>query len=279
MLEDGQIGWILARDVTVIGDASTLPVAAADSPVYAAMQAFSLQTGASGVDCRDRLADGLLIQVPPDAEPVAIQINGVPIRMVATIFVQSQPQSALEIYVLEGRASITAQGQTLDVPAGIRYMLPMAHDNTPTGDLEIHPFAPDVLASLPLQLLPHLPDPLVASNDRVPQIIGVEECSIVAGRGEIFCPVYFINRDGDAISRMDVEFVYAPLGEWEGSTRENPQLLTGTTSSGVLGWGVSCSLAVGENFIGPIRWSMTISDENGHTSEPFEAIFNCVEGS
>jgi hypothetical protein len=116
-----------------------------------------------------------------------------------------------------------------------------------------------------------------AAVDLRPYIVGVEACSVVSNRGETTCPLYFFNGDGDAITRMDVEFVYAPQGEWESNFREPPTLIEGTYTSGTLAWGGTCSLGAA-NFIGPVVWSITITDESGHVSAPFEAAFNCVDG-
>lgn len=125
--------------------------------------------------------------------------------------------------------------------------------------------------------MPQAVDPLAALDTTIPTVVGVEQCAVVSDTGDMGCPLYFVNPDGDAITQMDVEFVYAAQGTWEGNQHTDLTLLAGDLTAGVLAWNVSCSLA-GENFIGPVEWRITLTDEAGHQSAPFEASFNCVDG-
>ncbi len=139
------------------------------------------------------------------------------------------------------------------------------------------PYAAGDVEALPLALLPETVDPPAALVDDVPHIIGMESCRVISNAGETICPIYFANRDGDAITRMEVHFVSAPQGEWTGSIRENPVLVEGNSVSGALSWGITCSTGKA-CFIGPVVWSITLTDAAGNVSEPFEASFNCVGG-
>jgi hypothetical protein len=154
----------------------------------------------------------------------------------------------------------------------------MTAASTPDGIPRIEPYTAEDVRNLPLSLLPEPIDPTAPLNTDIPVIVGVEACAIIADRGTTVCPLYYLNPDGDAIVRMDVEFVSAPLGVWQGSIRQSPERIVGDNISGVLAWDSTCSLQGGVNFIGPVMWSITITDEEGHISEPFEAQYNCVEG-
>lgn len=265
MQADGSVGWIPARRVSV--DDTALPEVAADAPVYTNLQAITLVTGASG--------SGLLIQML-DA-PVLLQINGVQLDITSTVFVRSIPGNMLEIDVLDGHGRFTANETTVHVPAGGHLLVPLSERNVPVGEMTVALYESDHASNLPLALLPQAIDPLVALDAIHPAVVSVEECDVVSNRGDTACPLQFVNPDGDAIVQMDVEFVYAPMGTWEGSQNENPTLLEGDMRAGVLSWTISCSLA-GENFIGPVQWLITLEDAAGNRSAPFEAAFNCVDG-
>ena len=126
-------------------------------------------------------------------------------------------------------------------------------------------------------MLPELVELEPADADSVHQLVGQETCNVVSRRGDVACPIHFVNADGDSIARMDVEFVYAAQGEWTSSERIDPPLMDGDNFSGRIAWDVSCTLG-SENFISPVTWSVTITDENGNTSEPMEVWFSCVDG-
>ena len=274
VLEDGRVGWIWAGSVTGLGDDAELPMVRSDTPVYASMQAFTFRSG-DVPTCSSAPEDGILIQARSELNEAQLQINGAEVTLDATVFVQSQPGKSLTIEVLEGAATITATGFAATVRAGARAVIPMTENNTPTGLMRIEPFASQDVANLPVTLLPETVNPVGSLDGEIPYIAGVENCQVVSGRGETICPLHFVNPDGDLITQMTVEFVDAPEGEWKGSVHNSPELMDGDTRSGRLAWNVSCSLG-NACFIGPVRWSITLTDQAGHVSDPFEASFNCV---
>lgn len=276
LLEDGRVGWLPAGRVTVIGDTNTLPVASLNTPVYEPMQAFTLQSGQQARLCDEAPEDGVLIQTPDDAVP--LKVNNVPMLVNGSVFMQSHPGGQQTIEVLSGETQVTVGNLTGSVPEGMRAVIPMSDENTPAGGLSVVPFASEDIASLPLNLLPEAVDPTAGFADTAPHIVGLEPCRVISNAGETVCPVYFANRDGDEIVRMDVEFVSAPEGQWTGSTEEMPPLVEGDSVSGAVGWGATCSLGRGGNFIGPVNWSITLTDAAGNVSRPFMASFNCVDG-
>lgn len=276
VLDDGTVGWIPARNVSVIGDENTLPEVQRDTPLYASMQAFQFHSDHQ-MCTNNTIESGILIQVPSELEPVPLRINGVEITLNATAFVQSQADGSMTIAMLDGIGQIRVDEVTAWVPAGTRVLIPMSEQDTPNGVMQFAPYKSEAVADLPVALLPEAVDVLAPLANETPQIIGGEPCNVVSGQGETICPLHFVNYDGDAITRMEVEFLYAPQGEWTGSVREPPILMDGNDSSGTLAWNITCSLGAA-NFIGPIRWNITLTDSAGHKSDPFEASFNCVAG-
>lgn len=276
VLDNRQVGWIPANRITILGDAEALPIVQADTPVYNSMQAFSLQSGAQQPECAEAPENGILIQAPSGLENVPLQINGVEIALNSTMFVQSQPGGDLTIEVLDGTARVTANDFSAYMLEGMRAVVPMSKDNLPTGLMRVELYASEDVAHLPLTLLPDLIDLATMPERETAHIVGVEKCTVLADRGETICAVHFVNPDGDAITRMDVEFVNAPQGKWNSSAQEPPALLDGDNISGRLAWNATCSLG-GEIFIGPVVWSITLTDAQGNVSEPFEASFNCVD--
>lgn len=274
VLEDGRVGWVSARDVTVIGEEAGLPVVERDAPLYEAMQAFSLNSGEQSSSCAPA---GVLIQTPDSVTPIPLQINGIEIKVDSTVFAQSQSGTGLQIMVLEGTAQITAGEFTATAPAGTSVVIPLSTDHQLLPGARVVAFAADAVAQVPLALLPRAIDLQPALNNQTPQLVGAHPCDVVSGKGEATCPLHFVNRDGDALTRMDVSFLQAPQGEWTGSVVEPPQVIAGDAYGGQIAWMPSCTLGAA-NFIGPVRWAITLTDEQGHTSPPFEASFNCIDG-
>lgn len=276
-LPGGEIGWIPARRATVLGEVDSLPVASEDTPIYAAMQAFTFRSGATDPACASAPESGILIQSPADAKATRLWINGVEFAARATLFAQAAPEGEFSIEVLDGEVTITVADETITAPAGVRVVIPLSSGYAPSGHMHVEPYAPPDIENLPFALLPQAVDAAVAFDNPDPLLIGQKECNVVSDRGETLCALHFVNLDGDAIVNLTTEFVYAAQGKWEGSTHQTPEIVEGNTVSGDLAWPVSCSLG-GANFIGPVIWSVTITDESGHVSEPFTASFNCVDG-
>lgn len=275
VLEDGQAGWFSARNVTVMGDLDTLPVANLHTPVYASMQAFTLDRHTEAHECADVSLNGVLIQVPADTNAVPLQVNGIAMMVNGTLFVQTSETDGQMIEVLAGEAQVTLGDFTTVVPRGNRVIIAPTDGNLTTRQMRVEPYAPADFDALPVSLLPESIDVTSAFNNTAPQIVGLERCRVISNSSESVCPLHFVNRDGDAITRIDVEFVSAPQGEWTGSVYDNPLLVRGDSVSGALAWTPTCSLGA-PCFIGPVVWSITLTDAAGHVSEPFQASFNCV---
>lgn len=276
-LPSGEIGWIPARRATVLGEVGSLPVASEDTPVYAAMQAFTFRSDTQEPACSSAPESGILLQSPAGDAPTRLWINGVDFITSATLFIQAMPEGEFSIDVMDGSATLTAGDETIAVPAGVRVVIPLSSGYAPRGHMHVEPYAAPDVENLPFALLPQAVDVAAAFDNPDPLLVGQKSCNVISDRGDTICALHFVNLDGDSITQLKTEFVYAAQGTWEGSVRENPALIEGDMVSGDLAWTVSCSLG-GANFIGPVIWSVTITDESGPVSAPFEARFNCVDG-
>lgn len=257
-----------------MGEEDGLPVVETDTPVYESMQAFTFISGQNPESCA---ASGILIQAPAGSGGVPLQINGVEITLNSTIFVQSQPTAVMKIVVLDGVVQVTANRFTVTAPAGTQVIVPISADNLPVDGTTVVPYLAQEIAQLPFDLLPTAINPRSALSNPTPQIVGIEPCNVVSNQGATICPLHFVNYDGDALTRLEVIFLQAPQGDWADNVIEPPQIITGNEFSGQLAWEPSCSLGAA-NFIGPVKWGITLTDENGQVSPTFVASFNCVDG-
>lgn len=273
VLEDGRIGWMLSNDVVVLGDASALPVVKVDTPVYEPMQAFLLYSNGEN-DCADSPSSGVLMQVPSQESVARFQVNGVDVSFTETLFLSRDAQEALVIDVLGGQARVSVNGFVTALPTSTRVIVPMSSDSLPMGTPHSALTPTDSLTGLPFGWLER-PVTLEPLNAPSPVIVASEPCDVVSNRGTTTCPIHFVNPDGDAITRMTVDLIYAPSGTWEGSDIASPELVDGTATEGRLAWTPSCSLG-NDVFIGPVQWRIVITDEAGNESAPFNASFNCV---
>jgi hypothetical protein len=275
VLDGGQAGWIFSNDVTFLGDVNTLPEANFSTPVYTSMQAFRLQSGARA--CGEAAEEGVLIQTTA-AAPVPLQVNGVAMVVSGTVFAQSSSGEALTIEVLSGSASVTVGSFTAAVHDGMRAAIVPGGAGLATGEgqIQVEPYQFADVESLPVEALPEAVEVADALANDAPQVVGLEPCRVISNSTRTACRLHFANRDGDAITRIDVEFVSAPQGEWTSSSHDNPTIVQGDPVSGVLAWAPTCSLGA-PCFIGPVFWSITLTDAAGNVSEPFLASFNCVD--
>jgi len=269
VLDDGQAGWIAARDVVLTGDIATLPLASVYTPVYASMQAFTLQPGTGTNVCAADGELGVLIQASTAADPVPLQVNGVPMMVSGTVFVQANADGEQTVEVLSGETQITVGSMTARVDDGMRALIV-------EDALHVEPYVLADVELLPVSVLPESVDVADALTDNAPRIVGLEPCRVISNSTDSVCPLHFVNRDGDAIVRVEIEFVSAPQGEWSSSIDDAPIILEGDQVSGALAWTPTCSLGA-SCFIGPVIWSITLTDAAGNVSEPFEASLNCVD--
>jgi len=124
------VGWVFGEYLKVTGDSDNLPIVREDSPVqvvtdasapeYGPMQSFNLLSGVTDSSCMGTPDSGLLIQTPNGIGPESgakLRVNGVEIVVNGTIFIQAQANVSLRLTVLEGEASVTANGSTQQAAA------------------------------------------------------------------------------------------------------------------------------------------------------------------
>lgn len=120
------------------------------------MQAFYFRTGVnSALNCAEAPTDGMLIQTPEGVGEISLRANDVDIRLGSTAFLRAEAGEAMTVSVLEGQAEVTAQGQTVIVPAGAWASVPIDEDLSATDvPGEPQPYSEDELSLLPIELLP-----------------------------------------------------------------------------------------------------------------------------
>ncbi|MCC6802765.1 MAG: hypothetical protein IT319_07765, partial [Anaerolineae bacterium] len=105
----------------IFGDTELTP---ADAPpdYQAPMQAFSLSTRISGIDCEEVPDSGLLVQVPEETT-VNFLINGVEVKVGSSAFIQVDGDD-LTVDTVEGMVEVTSDGATEVVGEGLSVRVP-----------------------------------------------------------------------------------------------------------------------------------------------------------
>ena len=105
----------------VFGDTELTP-AEAPADYTAPMQAFSLNTRISGIDCQEVPDSGLLVQVPEETT-VNFLINGVEVKVGSTALLQIDAGD-LTVDTVEGIVEVTSDGATEVVGEGLSVRVP-----------------------------------------------------------------------------------------------------------------------------------------------------------
>ncbi len=126
---DGQApAWIYGNLISLNGSAGTLPVmdanTAADA-LFGPMQAFTFQTGITGLRCQGAPQDGILVQTPARMGQIHLRANEVDIRLGSTAFLRAVPGQMMTVDVIEGQGEVEVSGRTVIVPAGTRAEIPL----------------------------------------------------------------------------------------------------------------------------------------------------------
>ncbi len=154
---DGESGWVLAQLLNVNGDVNTLPVIGTETQntAYGPMQGFYFKTAGADAPCAEAPDSGILIQTPKGAAHIDLLVNEVQINLGSTVYLQAQPNAEMTIYVIEGQATVTAQGVTVIAPAGTLVSVPMDNDLHANGvPGAAQAYDPEKVKALPISLLP-----------------------------------------------------------------------------------------------------------------------------
>ncbi|MBI1278248.1 MAG: LysM peptidoglycan-binding domain-containing protein [Anaerolineaceae bacterium] len=147
---DSRTGWIPSALIPQAGELPTFDINSLNP-----MQAFSLQTGVTGVKCASAPQDGVLVQTPGGGDlKIKLTVNDVNIELGSTAFIQAQPSNIMRFSVIEGKGSVESNGQTVDVPAGSWVSVPMDENLEPIGTIsQPKGYQPGDVDNLPVGLL------------------------------------------------------------------------------------------------------------------------------
>jgi len=154
-LPDGETGWIASAIVeNIMRD--ELVVVDLESPtperIYTRFSSFVLETARLDARCREAPESGLLLQTTTLDSPLRFRINQQEVLLAGTAFLQAQPDAAVTVFVLEGRAQF---GETV-ADAGYQLHIPLAltklDEPQPLAVAVKYDFAR--VAPLPMELLP-----------------------------------------------------------------------------------------------------------------------------
>jgi uncharacterized protein YraI len=147
---DNGAGWVAADFLKTGEDMNRLPVVEPGQAAFGPMQSFYFRSGSGDRPCAEAPDSGILIQTPKGAAHVTFQINDVAITLGSTVYLQAQRNSAMTVTVVEGQATVTAQGGTMLVPAGSYSTVQLNADGHASGK----PQLPKPYDLKPLQTLP-----------------------------------------------------------------------------------------------------------------------------
>jgi hypothetical protein len=145
------LGWVSTTLVNPRGDAGTLLPVGLGTPLFRPFRYLNLRTNNDFSLCDGALPGGLLLQTPPTS--VNLTINGVDVQLTATAFLQAA--DTLSLYVLEGQASLTVNGEMQWIPAGARASVPLDTNGIATDvPMPAEPYTLETVQTLPVNNLP-----------------------------------------------------------------------------------------------------------------------------
>jgi hypothetical protein len=142
------VGWVSADFLE--GDLDALAAIEPDAQSWGPMQAFYFQTGIGDRPCAEAPDSGILIQTPRGSGKVILNVNDVEIQLGSTVYLQAQPGNMMTVTVVEGQASLRAEGETQFVPAGTFSQVQLDETGKATGK----PSLPQAYDEMALQTLP-----------------------------------------------------------------------------------------------------------------------------
>lgn len=163
-LDADQYGWVIANLVTGERFDTLLVATEEGSHTGSGLQAFYFSAGIGDSPCMEAPNSGILVQTPAGIREVSFALNGVEISMGSTVYFylrsddDNQPQLGIDVY--EGSAQITAQAQSVFVPAGASTSVTLTEDRR-------EPAAP-----------PQPPAPL-APSEAIDTFISAEQTTII----------------------------------------------------------------------------------------------------
>lgn len=166
--EDGGQGWAASFLLSIEADTSELLVIPVEEQAVPVLQAFYLTTGVPDAQCMAAPESGLLIQTPEGVAEVSLSINDVQISLGSTAFIQSAPEENMVVRVVEGRGSVTVDGETEIIPQGGQVTIPVNEDGLASG-------APTPVTGYDTASLQALPTALLEDSIEVAEALSEDE--------------------------------------------------------------------------------------------------------
>jgi hypothetical protein len=161
-------------DLVLFGNVAIDNVAEQDSG-FAPMQAFVFQSGVDDRLCDEAPDSGILIQTPQGVGEITFLVNEVSIELGSTAYLQAEPGGDMAVSVVDGGASVSAQGVTIETPAGSQTTIPLDEDGLADGPpTDPQPYDGSLLESLPIVLLTEeiaIAEPIEGEAGGAPQLI------------------------------------------------------------------------------------------------------------
>jgi hypothetical protein len=132
-LDNERSAWVSRILLNAEESFDTLDVVGPRSAIYAPMQAFYMESGVNDAACPEAPNSGLMIQTPEGVAELTFLINEVDIQLGSTVFFQANAGQELTVSVVEGSASVTAQGVTWEATAGSQISVPLNEDGAASG--------------------------------------------------------------------------------------------------------------------------------------------------
>ncbi len=133
-LNNDRSAWVASLLLDAKESLDTLDVVDSRSAIYAPMQAFYMESAANDAACPEAPNSGLMIQTPEGVAKVTFLINEVDIQLGSTVFFQANAGQELTVSVVEGSASVTAEGVTRKATAGSQISIPLGEDGSASGE-------------------------------------------------------------------------------------------------------------------------------------------------
>ncbi|MEL6309656.1 MAG: hypothetical protein AAFQ52_16060, partial [Chloroflexota bacterium] len=158
-----RIGWVQADSVTPVSDIEVLPILtaeeAAEPPTdlaaqYGPMQAFIFESGELDAPCAEAPNSGMLIQTPEGVASVTIWLDEVVVQLDGTGVISAQADGDLTVGVIEGTATVAANGEESTAVAGEAIDVPLDENLAASGvPSDPRDIADDEVQALPVTVL------------------------------------------------------------------------------------------------------------------------------
>ena len=142
--EDGTIGWVFVQLISIAGGADILPIVDPDAaPLTAPIAPAAVETAAQELTFSSAVADsgclaaGLVVQSPADMEGrLRLKINGVDFEIAGTVYLNAYENERMNIFGLEGAASVSVAGNRAALTAGQQTIVLLANGLSPAAPPE-----------------------------------------------------------------------------------------------------------------------------------------------